>query len=186
MFSSATRARQEGSPSRLHRPGWPASAKENEVIGPVQLMLIGYNHPAALAAVRDAVRDLRADPAVCVLDVLNLHKGQDGTIESRRVANLTPEDGHEPGNHIETLLAEASAARVAEVPSSGAEYLFSGDVVPDPREAIPHNAGVVAILLEHLWAVPLRNTVAHTGAYPVSDAWIGRDALKLIQLIPEE
>jgi hypothetical protein len=46
--------------------------------------------------------------------------------------------------------------------------------------------GVPALLLEHRWAIGLRDTAAEQGAYPVDDGWIGRDTLKAVELIPPD
>jgi hypothetical protein len=157
------------------------------MIGPVQLMMIGYNHTQMAGPLRAKVNDLKADPAVRIVDVLCVHKNRDGTIETEQVSDLIPEDSHEPGEVIDTLLTRADAARTMnQSPSTGAGYLYRGDLIPDFRQAMPSESGVLAILLEHRWSIPLRDVATEEGVYAVADGWMGRDALKNVELIPQD
>jgi hypothetical protein len=157
------------------------------MIGPVQLMIIGYDKPYIAEPLRARVHDLMADPAVRIIDLLCVHKTRDGSIEMEQVGDLIPEHPHEPGAIISRLLTSARAARtMGQTPWTGPGYLFRGDLLPDPRDAVPAGSGVLAILLEHRWAVPLRDTAAEVGAYAIADGWIGREALKDVQLLPQE
>ena len=157
------------------------------MIGPVQLMMIGYHECRIAEPLRQKVSELKASPCVRVIDVLCVHKNVDGTVEREPVGDLVPESDREPGSVIDTLLAEAAAgATLGQIPSSGREFLFSGDMLPDFRSDIPHGSGVIAVLLEHRWANSLRDVVMQQGAYPVDDGWMGRDALKVVDLIPQD
>ena len=156
------------------------------MIGPMQLMVIGYSQPHMAAPLRARVNDLKADPAVRIVDVLCVHKNRDGTVEKEQVSDLIPENSHEPGEVIDTLLTKADAARnMNQSPSSGPGYLFRGDLIPDFRQAIPSGSGVLAILLEHRWATPLRDIATEESVYAVADGWMGRDALESVKLTPQ-
>jgi hypothetical protein len=157
------------------------------MLGPVQLMMIGYKECRIAAPLRAKVNALKADPAVRIVDVLCVHKNADGTVETEPVGDLIPENDHEPGSIIDALLTKSAAARVTgENPWTGPGYLYRGDLLPDFRANIPDASGVLALLLEHRWAIGLRDTAAEQGAYPVDDGWIGRDALKAVGLIPQD
>lgn len=157
------------------------------MIGPVQLMVIGYNKPYLAEPLRMKVRELKAEPAVRIIDVLCVHKNQDGTIGMDQIDDLVPEHPHEPGTLISRLLTSARAAKtMGRTPSTGEGFLFHGDVLPDPRDAVPTGSGVLAILLEHQWAIPLRDIAAEQGVYPVADGWMGRDALQDVHLLPQD
>jgi hypothetical protein len=157
------------------------------MIGPVQLMIIGYDKPYIAEPLRTKVGELKADPAVRVIDVLCVHKTRDGNIEMDQISDLLPEHPHEPGSIISRLLTSARAARtMGKAAWTGPGYLFQGDLLPDPRETIPAGTGVLALLLEHRWAIPLRDTAAEAGAHAIADGWIGRDALMDVQLLPQD
>lgn len=157
------------------------------LMGPVQLLMIGYNQPHIAEPLRAKVSELKADPAVRIIDVLCVHKNRDGSVEREQVSDLIPEHPHEPGDIIDTLLTKGqAAAAMGQTPETGPGYMFQGDTLPDPRRTIPDGSGVLAILLEHRWAAELRDTATEAGAYPVADGWMGRDALKGVKLIPQD
>ena len=62
----------------------------------------------------------------------------------------------------------------------GAEAVAEGNGVPvfDDQEAwdvlaeIPNDSAATLILLEHHWAVPLRDAIARTGGFRISDGFI--------------
>lgn len=156
------------------------------MIGPVQLMVIGYNDPGLPAPLRAKIEQLRADPAVRIIDVLGVRKKPDGTVETEPVEQLIPEYAHEPGTIIERLLIRAGAARtMGERPWEGPGYLFRGDLPPDFRTTMTSGSGAIALLLEHRWAIPLRDGASEANAYPVAEAWIGHEALKDVELVPQ-
>jgi hypothetical protein len=157
------------------------------LIGPVQLMMIGYQESRIAAPLREKVAALKSDPAIRVIDVLCVHKNDDGSVETEPVADLLPENSHEPGTIIDRLLTKAEAARTLnQNPRTGPGYLFHGDVIPDFRLTIPDRSGVLALLIEHRWAAELRDTAAAEGAYPVDDGWMGHDALRDVHLIAND
>jgi hypothetical protein len=49
----------------------------------------------------------------------------------------------------------------------------------------PGSAAAIA-LIEHLWATPLRDAIAHAGGVPVSDAWVHPLDLIEIGLVASE
>lgn len=158
------------------------------MIGPVQLMMIGYHECRIAEPLRQKVAELKSSPCIRVVDVLCVNKNADGTVETEPIGDLVPESSREPGSIIDTLFTKAAVAATMEgrTPSSGRGFLFSGDILPDFRSDIPNGSGAIAVLLEHRWAVPLRDAVVDQGAYPVDDGWMGRDALKVVDLIPQD
>jgi hypothetical protein len=157
------------------------------MIGPVQLIMIGFTQPQMTHEMRARVSELASAPAVRIIDVLCVHKNRDGSMEAEPVADLLPENDHEPGRIIDTLLTKAEAAlSLNQQPWTGRGFLFRGDLLPDFRRSVREGHGVLALLLEHQWAVGLRDTATQEGDYPLADGWMGRDALKTVQLIPQD
>ena len=66
---------------------------------------------------------------------------------------------------------EAGAAAGAAAASEGARA-FSDEEAWDVLEDIPNDSAAAIILLEHHWAVPLRDAVARAGGFRINDAFI--------------
>jgi hypothetical protein len=156
------------------------------MIGPVQLVMIGTDATDMPPAVRDKITKLTDSPAVGLIDVLCLRRNRDGTIDQEPVADPAPEPPYQPGVLLGALVRKAEAAMtLTSGAPSGRGYLLGGDPIPDPQATIPLGSTVLALLLEHRWAVPLRDAVKDNAAYPVSDAWLGREVLMDLNLLPQ-
>ena len=60
------------------------------------------------------------------------------------------------------------------MPTAGADgvSLFSDDDAWDVIEEIPNDSAAALILLEHHWAVPLRDAILRAGGFRISDGFI--------------
>ena len=163
---------------------------EEQLIGPTQAFMIAFDGPSIPEEIRRVIEEVRDNPAaVRLIDVLELHRSQDGVIERQTVEELRPTAAGQ--DHVlDSLLDRARSRNVTAVSSGlsgpapdGRGFLFAGDPLPDPRDVVPAGSSAVVLLVEHRWAVPLRDAVLHSSAEPVTDAWLGRAALESVGLI---
>ena len=156
------------------------------MISPVQLVMIGYNQPELPAALATRIHELAAEPAVDVIDVVDVYRNRDGSVQYVPVAGMGHPDG--PGAVIRKLLTKSGAAGVMmQSQWTGPSHLFQGDRLPDPHDTIPTNGShVLVVLVEHRWAAPLRDTAAEVETHAVANRWIGRDLLKELKLMPQD
>lgn len=157
------------------------------MIGPLQLMMIEYDQPEVPAALVTRVKELKADPAVCVIDVIDVCRDRDGHLQQVPIADMPVESPREPGAMIMGLLTKAAAAEnMRQTRWTGPADLFRGGMLPDPHATIGATSRVLAILVEHRWAAALRDTAADAGTHPVANGWIGQDILKELELVPQD
>lgn len=148
------------------------------MIGPVQLVMIGFPDPELPAEVRQQVEDLRANPAVRLLDVQIYHKER-GAVSRQDMSGFTTDVDTGPGRVVDRIMTSAASSEVMSGGApSGQGYLMRGDPVPDPRNDVPSDTNVLVLMLEHSWAVPLWSSVRDSHAFPVADAWMGRQSLE--------
>ena len=149
-------------------------------IGPVQLIALGFAHPDFQGEVIAELERLRESDTVRVIDALAVYKDAEGDIEVEHLSNLTRDEAIELGSTIGALLGlgldgeegmEAGAVAGAEAAADGVE-VFSEEQVWDVLEEIPNDSAAALILLEHQWAVPLRDAVARAGGFRISDGFI--------------
>jgi len=149
-------------------------------IGPVQLIVLGFNHPDFHGEVIAELERLHENGMVRVIDSIAVYKDADGELEMEHLSNLTQDEAIELGSKIGALIglgidgeegmeagAEAGAAQAAEEGIN----VFGGDEW-DVLEDIPNDSAAALILLEHHWAVPLRDAIARAGGFRVSDGFI--------------
>ena len=149
-------------------------------IGPVQLIVLGFPHPDFHGEVIEELERLRASDTVRVIDALAVYKDPDGEIEAMHLSNLSLDEAIELGSVVGALVglgfdgeagAEAGALAGAEAAADGISP-FDGTDAWDVLEDIPNGSAAALVLLEHHWAVGLRNAVARAGGYRVSDGFI--------------
>jgi uncharacterized membrane protein len=149
-------------------------------IGPVQLIVLGFNHPDFHGEVIAELERLRESDTVRVIDALAVYKDQAGELEVEHLSNLTQDEAIELGTKIGALIGlgidgeegvEAGAEAGAEMAAEGINFFGDADEW-DVLDDIPNDSAAALILLEHHWAVPLRDAIARAGGFRVSDGFI--------------
>ena len=159
-------------------------------IGPVQLIVLGFNHPDFHGEVIAELERLRESDTVRVIDALAVYKDADGGLEVEHLSNLTQDEAIELGSKIGALIGlgiegeegiEAGAiAGAEEVAADGGVHVFTEEEGWDVLEDIPNDSAAALILIEHHWAVPLRDAIMRAGGFRISDAFIS--PLDLVEL----
>ena len=159
-------------------------------IGPVQLIVLGFNQPEFHGEIIAELQRLHDEQTVRVIDALAVHKDADGEIEVQHLSNLSKDEAVELGTVVGALIglgiegeegAEQGAALGAEAGADGV-HAFSDERAWDVLEEIPNDSAAALILLEHHWAVPLRDAIARAGGYRVADGMISAYDLLAIGL----
>src|SRR6185503_19076325 len=73
-------------------------------IGPVQLIVLGFNHPNFHGEIIAELEKLRGSDTVRVIDALAVHKDAEGEIEVAHLSNLTKDEAIELGSTIGALI----------------------------------------------------------------------------------
>jgi uncharacterized membrane protein len=163
-------------------------------IGPVQLIVLGFEHPNFHGEVIAELERLRESDTVRVIDALAVYKDAEGGLEVEHLSNLTQEEAVELGSKVGALIglgfegeegAEIGAAAGAEAAADGI-HAFSEDDAWDVIEEIPNDSAAALILLEHHWAVPLRDAIARAGGFRIADGFISPLDLIAIGLVSAE
>jgi uncharacterized membrane protein len=162
-------------------------------IGPVQLLVLGFDQPDFQGDIVAELDRLKDSDVVRVIDGIAVHKDKDGVVKVIERSDLTDEENAEFGAYVGALIglgagglegAELGAVAGAAVASERDES--GDDEVWDVLDEIPEDTAAAVILLEHRWAIPLRDAVRGAGGYPVSDGWIHPEDLVAIGMIAAE
>ncbi|HJZ38434.1 MAG TPA: hypothetical protein VJ204_19345 [Solirubrobacterales bacterium] len=154
-------------------PGLPGAP------GPVQLLVIAFANGKFDGRVLEELRRLREHDVVGLLDLLFVVKDDDGEVFELELSDLSAEESAECGALVRALFGstgedEGTAGRprptAATVAQNGSlldlsEAWFLADVIP---------AGTAAavVLLEHRWAIPLRDAVEAAEGHDLVDTWV--------------
>src|SRR4051795_9302814 len=163
-------------------------------IGPVQLVVLGFEHPEFHGEIIAELERLKESDTVRVIDALAVHKDAAGEIEVMHLSNLSKDEAIELGSKVGALIGlgiEGEEGLVAGAEAGGAaaadgRSVFSDDEAWDVIEEIPNDSAAALILLEHHWAVPLRDAIARAGGFRLGDGFISPLDLIAIGLVSSE
>jgi uncharacterized membrane protein len=165
-------------------------------IGPVQLIVLGFDEPEFHGEIKAELERLRESDTIRVIDALAAYKDANGDVEVEHLSNLTRDEAIELGTVIGALIGlgadgeeglEAGAAAGAEAGAAGGIQPISND--PDAwdiLEGIPNDSAAALILVEHQWAVGLRDAVLRAGGFRISDGFISPLDLVAVGLLTAE
>jgi uncharacterized membrane protein len=147
--------------------------------GPVQMLVVGFEHGKFEGEILAELKRLREQDIIRLVDLLFVNKDDDGVIASVELSDLSQEESMEFGALAGALIglgaageqgAEAGAVAGAVAMEDG--QAFSEQDVWFVADAIPPGTSAGIALIEHRWAVPLREAIERAGGVPLADEWI--------------
>jgi uncharacterized membrane protein len=164
-------------------------------VGPVQLIVLGFEHPNFHGEVIAELEKLRESDTVRVIDALAVYKDAEGELEVEHLSNLTQDEAIELGSKVGALIGlgiegeegfEAGAEAGAEAAAEEGIHIFSEEQAWDVLGDIPNDTAAALLLIEHHWAVPLRGAIARAGGFRISDGFISPLDLVAIGMLDAE
>jgi uncharacterized membrane protein len=149
-------------------------------IGPVQLIVLGFQNPDFHGEIIAELERLRESDTVRVIDALAVYKDAAGEFEVEHLSNLSEDEAIELGSKVGALVGlgiegeegmAAGAVAGAEAAADGVQ-VFSDEDAWDVLDDIPNDSAAALVLIEHHWAVPLRDAVMRAGGFRIGDGFI--------------
>ena len=157
----------------------PTHTEEGLTLGPVQMLIVGFEGDKFDGSIMKELDRLKEHDIVRLIDLLFVKKNEDGELEVAQRSDLDADEAQEFGAIIGALVGfGADGEEGAEYGAlAGAAELEDGHVFDDEAvwylgDAIPDGTAAAVALLEHRWAIPLRDKIAQAGGLTLSDAWI--------------
>ena len=147
-------------------------------IGPVQLLVVGFAGGELNDGILAELDQLRESDMVRLIDLMAVRKDADGSVEKLLRSDLSPEEAEAFGAVVGALVGFGAAGEDgAELGAiEGAAALEDGHVFDEEvwyvEDAIPNGTTAAVALLEHRWAIPLREGIRNAGGFHLADAWI--------------
>lgn len=152
-------------------------------LGPVQLLVVGYGEDAEFnGAALDELHRLSEHDIVHLVDLLIVHKDADGSISKVEVSDKPELQAYGAVAGALLGLGAAGDEGAALGALAGAEATADGQLY-DPEEVwvlaeqIPPGMTAAIALIEHRWAIPMRDAILDNRGVILADAWIHPDDL---------
>jgi Family of unknown function (DUF6325) len=155
------------------------------VIGPVQVLVVGFDEPTFSGEVLAELRRLREAGIVRLIDVLLVSRTEDGTLETLEAPEGFASD---LGGVAGEILGQPAVAADAEP----APTKIEADPDPDAAEtefpamwsladAIPTGSTAAVALIEHVWAAPLSAAIQRAGGTALEETWLAQQDMELLE-----
>jgi uncharacterized membrane protein len=162
-------------------------------LGPVQLLVIGLPDAEPHTGIREELEWLRENEIIRLIDLLVVRKDTEGNITRLETSDLSQDESVEVGAVVGALIGYGAAGEDgAEVGAlAGAEAGADGSILSDDDvwfadDAIPNDSTVAVALIEHRWALPLKEAIAKAGGVNLADAWIHPSDLVAVGMLSAE
>jgi uncharacterized membrane protein len=149
-------------------------------MGPVQLLILGFDHPNFQGRILGELQRLRDNDLVRLVDGLAVYKDGEGNVTALRDTQLDEPELEELGAVVGALvgLGAAGPEGMEEGAVRGAELIeerggvFDDETAWDVLAEIPPDSAAALLLIEHRWAAPLRDAVAEAGGMRLASEFI--------------
>lgn len=150
-------------------------------IGPVQMLVLGFDDPNFDGSILAELERLRELELIRLIDMMAVQKDDEGNLIALQMSDLTEDDRIELGAIVGALIGAGAAGEegMEEGAILGAEAALEGDghLIDEGEvwyiaDAIPNGTAAAIALIEHRWAIPLRDTIAGAGGRVLADEWI--------------
>ena len=158
-------------------------------IGPVQMLVLGFEDPQFNGAILKELARLKDADIVRVIDAAVVKKEEDGSVEILQTSDLSQDEKTEFGALVGALIGLGAAGEegLEAGAVAGAVAMEDGRVFDEAdvwyaADTIPAGTAAAIALLEHRWAIPLRDTILQANGFVLADEWIHAKDLVAIGL----
>ena len=133
--------------------------------GPIDYIIVGFEGNNFTGEVLDELAKAVDAGVIAVLDLALISRGEDGDIQA---VEITDPDGGDLGELGETLAIQGG--------------LIGDDDVAEVGELLEDNTSAGLLIVEHLWAVGLKQALVDAGGFLLADGRIHPDAAAEMEL----
>jgi uncharacterized membrane protein len=149
-------------------------------LGPVQLLIIAFEDGKFEGRILEELRRLRAHEMVRLIDLLFVAKDEDDEVVELEVSDLSVAEIAEWGALVGALIgfgAGGDAGAVDGAQAAAAAAAQNGSLLGSKdawflADQIPRGTAAAIVLLEHRWAMPLRDAIEAADGHDLVDTWV--------------
>jgi uncharacterized membrane protein len=152
---------------------------ESNPFGPVQMLVLEFDQTQFEGEIASELDRLKDAGIVRLIDLLFVRKPVGGEMEVARRSDLNEDEAMDFGALVGALvgLGTGDEERALSAAVAGAEEMADGHLFSDSEvwylaDAIPEGKSAAIALIEHRWAIPLRDKIIDAGGTALADEWV--------------
>jgi uncharacterized membrane protein len=146
------------------------------VIGPVQVLVVGFDQPNFSGEVLAEFTRLREAGLVRLVDVLLVERSEDGTLDTLEASEAAAAD---LGGLAAEVLGQPEGASAGESDPSEIDTAAMWSLA----DAVPVGGVAAVALIEHVWAAPLSAAIQRAGGTLLEETWLAREDRELLETL---
>lgn len=155
-----------------------AESTPKMTFGPVQMLVVGFTGTEFTGEIMAELKRLKEADIVRLVDMIVVRK-QEGQVETVQTSDLSVEEAEDFGALVGALIGvgmgEEEGVEAGLI--AGAEAGSDGHIIDEKdvwylADAVPEGTTAAVALLEHRWAIPLRDKILAKDGMVLADAWI--------------
>jgi uncharacterized membrane protein len=154
------------------------------------MLVVGFQGDKFTGEIREELARLKENDVIRLIDLLFVRKNDEGEIEVLQTTDLDQDEAEEFGAIVGALVGfgaggeeEAERGAIAGAGELEDGHVFDDDAVWYLSDAIPEGTAAAVALIEHRWAIPLRDKIAKAGGLTLADEWIHAKDLLAVGLL---
>jgi uncharacterized membrane protein len=155
-----------------------------ESIGPIQMLCLAFDGNRFKGEILPELDRLKREKIIRIIDLLVVRKDDEGRVLVMTSSDLDWEEATAFGSYVGALAGFGAAGPEGVEPGSmaGAAELADGHLFNENdtfriTQSLPNNMSAALVLIEHVWAIPLRDAVERAGGTELSNEWINPEEI---------
>jgi Family of unknown function (DUF6325) len=153
------------------------------VIGPVQVLVVGFDQPRFSGEVLAEFTRLREAGIVRLIDLLLVSRTEDGALETMTAPEGLAADLGGVAAEIlgRPMVAGDSGPEPTEIEAVSDAAKIESAATWSLADAIPIGSTAAVALIEHVWAAPLSAAIHRAGGTPLEETWLAQQDTELLE-----
>jgi uncharacterized membrane protein len=145
--------------------------------GPVQLLVLGFDRVRFDGEIMPEIERLKDEGIIRLIDMIFVTNNR-GVIDTIQTSDLSTEEAEEFGAIVGALIgAGMGDENIESGMVAGAAEGADGHMLDDAdvwflADAIPEGSSAAVALIEHRWAIPLRDKIIAADGIVLADEWV--------------
>ncbi len=133
-------------------------------LGPLEYVLIGFEGNRFTGQIMPELRAAREKGIIRVIDLLLVMKDENGEIAAMELSDLSDEEAQQVGPIAGDLL-----------------QVLEPDDIEAAASNIPNNSSAALLLIEHTWAVGLKEAIMNAGGIPLAGGLVAPAVVQMLE-----
>jgi uncharacterized membrane protein len=153
------------------------SAESSLPFGPVQMLVLAFDRTEFDGTIMPEFERLKEAGIIRLIDLGFVKKTDDGEVELIQQSDLSQEEAQDFGAIVGGLIGAGADEDLETSMAAGAAELSDRHLLEEQdvwylADAIPDGTSAAVALIEHTWAIPLRDKLIDAGGVLLADEWI--------------